>query len=223
MTAALNATLADRAFDELRARILSGRLVGGRRLLPEELAHDLAISQTPVKEALKQLEANGLVEIHARRGARVRSFTAGDVDDVYAARELIEPGVAAEAIRRGGVTPQRLAAIDDTIARLAGLMEGRQFRDIAGALEADGDFHRLIAEASGNRILVSMQRSIADQAHLVRYFSSSGADVADTIAEHRAIRDALAAGDPAAARAAVVRHIRAARERIRIEMDAPPP
>lgn len=223
MSKALNSTLSDRAFDELRARILSGRLAGGRRLLPEELAADLDISQTPVKVALKQLEANGLVEIHARRGARVRSFSAQDVEDVYVARDIVEPGVAAEAIRRGGVTPHFLAALDETIERLAALIEGRQFRDIPAAVSADGDFHRLIAEASGNRILVATQRAIADQAHLIRYFSSSGRDVSDTIAEHRAIRDALAAGDAPAAAAASRRHIRAARQRIALDMESEPP
>jgi DNA-binding GntR family transcriptional regulator len=223
MSVSLNSTLADRAFDELRARILSGRLAGGRRLLPEELAADLDISPTPVKAALRQLEANGLVEIHARRGARVRSFSAQDVDDVYAARDIIEPGVAIEAIRRGGVTPDLLAAVDETIGRLAGLIEGRQFRDVAGAVAADGEFHRLIAEASGNRILVSIQCAIADQAHLIRYFSSSGSDVSDTIAEHRAIRDALASGDAPAAAQASRRHIRAARQRVVIDMGGEPP
>lgn len=223
MNRPLNATLADRAFVELRMRILSGRLARGRRLLPDELAHDLDISQTPIKEALKQLEATGLVEISARRGAKVRDFTAQDVDEVYVARELIEPQIAVEAIRRGGCSPARLAELDETIERLAALIEGRQFRDIAAAVEADGDFHRLIAEASGNRILLSIQRSIADQAHLVRYFSSSGSDVSDTIAEHRAIRDALAAGDPDAAVAAVRRHIRAARQRIFVDLQTPPP
>lgn len=90
MNTLVKVTLADQAHRELRARIVSGRLRGGERLLPNELAADLGISPTPVKEACLKLEADGLVVNSSRRGMVVRDFTVEDVEELYAARMLLE-------------------------------------------------------------------------------------------------------------------------------------
>jgi DNA-binding GntR family transcriptional regulator len=75
----VRSTLAEQAYTDLRAQIMSGRLPAGHRLLPEELALALAVSPTPIKEALVRLDQDGLVAMETRRGAVVRRFTAQDV------------------------------------------------------------------------------------------------------------------------------------------------
>ena len=75
-------TLAELAYEELQEQIVSGRLPAGRRLLADEIADSLAISQTPVKEALARLEREGLVEGESRRGSAVRRFTLGDIEEM---------------------------------------------------------------------------------------------------------------------------------------------
>src|SRR5258708_34126655 len=111
MSTVVRATLADQVHSELRARILSGRLASGHRLLPEELASDLSISQTPVKEALLKLEADGLVVSEMRRGSVVRLFTAKDVEELYERRILIEPDPLGPACGATAITPHVLAAL----------------------------------------------------------------------------------------------------------------
>ena len=90
MGSIVRSTLAEQAYSDLRERIMSGRLPAGHRLLPEELAVTLAISATPIKEALVRLDQDGLVAMETRRGAVVRRFTAADVRNLYEARQLIE-------------------------------------------------------------------------------------------------------------------------------------
>src|SRR4051794_25879876 len=84
------ATLAEQAYEELRSRIVSGRLPAGRRLRADHIADELAISQTPVKEALALLVRDGLVEGDARRASTVRRFAPGDIVEIYEARSLLE-------------------------------------------------------------------------------------------------------------------------------------
>ena len=212
------ATLSEQVFTELKGRILGYRWPAGERLHVDQIAKELDVSVSPVKEALKQLEATGLVEIHARRGTRVRSFTEQDVVDIFAAREILEPNVAIQAIRNGGVDGAMMAELDETISRLEALRDGAGFTSVVGAMEADGDFHRAIARGTGNRVLESMQSALADQAHLIRYFSTTAPRALDTLAEHRAIRDALVAGDESGVEQFARDHIHAVRTRILVDM-----
>src|SRR5271168_2935847 len=119
MSNVVRATLSEQVHQELRARILGGQLLSGHRLLPEELANDLAISQTPVKEALLRLEADGLVVSGLRKGAAVRRFTLKDVEDLYEARIFIEIASLETACARGAVTTKLLDALSETLERHA--------------------------------------------------------------------------------------------------------
>ena len=207
-------TLAEQAFSEIRRRILTGELPAGERLVLEDLARDLDVSMSPVKEALRQLESCGLVEIHPRRGTNVRLHLKQDARDVFEARLMLEPEIVAKAVAGGPLPRAVLAELDAAIGELTRLRDGTRFRDIGRAVAADGDFHRAIARATGNRVLVEMYGGLIDRAHLVRNFSTLAPRAEATIAEHRAIRDALAGGDPHLARDAAVAHIRAVRSMV---------
>jgi DNA-binding GntR family transcriptional regulator len=218
-TPMLAATLAEQAYQELRRRILDAELVAGQRLNVEEIARDLAVSPAPVKEALKQLEAAGLVEIRARRGTLVRSFGASDVDDIYGVRAIIEPAAAASALRSGGVTSAVLRDLDTTVQAIERGSRGQRFRDAAAVLEADSSFHRIIVRSAGNRVLDGMYSALIDQSHLLRAFSLRSPRAAETVAEHRRILGALAKGDEDEAREACVAHLSSARAAVLREIE----
>src|SRR5262245_16286484 len=138
-------TLADQVHNELRTRILTGRLPSGHRLLPEELAADLAISQTPIKEALLKLEADGLVATEMRRGTVVRLFTLKDVEDLYEARILIELEAIDAAFARGCVTAELLDELEENLVQHARHLKRKTLADLTTALAFDRTFHhRLI-------------------------------------------------------------------------------
>jgi len=217
--ALVHATLAEQAHAELRRRILAFELPPGHRLSVDRIADELGVSLSPVKEALKQLESDGLVEILPRRGTVVRAFDTADVVNLFEVREIIEAAAARRAIESGGLSPGTLDALDRAIEDIAAARgEGGHFADHQKGLLADSRFHCLIVEATGNPRLVQMHATLIDQLHLVRRFSMHLPRVAETLAEHRAIVAALRDAKPAAAEKAMRAHLGRARQAILAEM-----
>src|SRR4051812_1491780 len=106
--AQLNVTsVVDQAYIAIRDRIDDGRLARGSRLHQEDLAAELGVSRTPVREALRRLAAEGRVEMLTNRGARVADIALGAMPEPYEARLVLEPGAAALAARRGLSDRQR--------------------------------------------------------------------------------------------------------------------
>src|SRR3954471_10783898 len=89
---------------ELRRRIVSGRYVGGEQIRQEAVAAELGVSRIPIREALLQLESDGLVVIHTHKGATVASLTADDAVDLFEARLLVEPVVLRKAVAAATLT-----------------------------------------------------------------------------------------------------------------------
>src|SRR5690349_23549507 len=132
-----------RVRDLLEEAILEGDLKPGQRLRAEALAQRFGTSRTPIREALLQLEAQGLVDVEPNRGAVVRAFDRDDLLDLYELRALLEPKAAALAA-------QRITEAD--VDRLEDLCEAD---DLIVANEA---FHRIILEAAGSpRLTVAMR------------------------------------------------------------------
>ncbi|WP_366655683.1 GntR family transcriptional regulator [Fodinicurvata sp. EGI_FJ10296] len=216
-------SLAEQIRIELRTRILSGRYALGERINVDLVASDLNVSQSPVKEALKQLEREGLVEIRPRSGTIVRRFTRQELTDIYGTRRIIEPAASGLAVTQGAVTPDLLARLEQTMDALADASSGPQFMHPLEVTEADSTFHRLIVDSVGNAILTVMHSSLIDRAHLVRNFASRGPRARETLAEHRRIIDALRAGDAQEAHDATLDHLKSAEFDINRSMEAPPP
>lgn len=204
--------LAHRIGDVLRADILDGRLRPGEWLRQERIAREQGASQMPVREALKRLAAEGLVEHVPYRGVRVVQFTIEDVEDLYSCRLFIEGMTARYAAE---------AITDDEIAELTDLHERMLRCDTPRELpvyrELNRQFHTLIFTASRRSYLIrslgqlwaafpTMLWSNIPHAATV---SAPGRDAADA-EEHAAIVRALAAHDPDAAERAVRDHIEAA-------------
>jgi DNA-binding GntR family transcriptional regulator len=206
--------LADEIAYRIQAAILEGEYPAGTRLQQEDLCRRFGVSRTPVREALRKLQAQHLVELVPNKGATVRSLSRRELGEVYALRAELEGFAAELAAARIGAA--ELAALDDAHAameRVIATIE-RGSADAAGinaaVTEANERFHGVIHEAAGNRrlaeTLAELQRAFPKD-YVWRAITSADEARELNLAEHVAIRDALARGDGAAARRAMSDHV----------------
>src|SRR2546428_6573925 len=139
-----NASMA--ATELIRAAIIDGRVEPGRRLKEEELARELGISRTPVREALLMLQAEGLVVATPNRGAMVRVHDAEDLDDLYQLRALLEGHAARRAAIR--ISDAALDELGASCERFAALVDGGELSEI---VRENALFHNTILEAAGSQ------------------------------------------------------------------------
>lgn len=209
--------------EQIRMLIESGELKPGTRLPPErELADRFAVSRPTVREALIVLEVEGHIQIRMGSGVYVSQKPLDSAPvlpsdegegpfEVLQARCVIESGIAEEAARL--VTPEGLARIDAILERMEGSLD-----DAAIALACDRNFHTAIADMIGNSALNRFTGLIYDSrsspyfTKLASYFEGPHTWKL-ALEEHRLIRDAIAAGDPAAAREAMRHHLTLAQKR----------
>lgn len=205
--------LADHVHEELVAALVDGRLEPGAALSIDALARELGVSPTPVREALARLEHTGMVRRAALKGYRVAPLlTPEELGQLAEARKVIEEANAEAACRRA--TPELVAALAESIERLKAAPTGPSYSEFRDYWKADEDFHRLIAEHSGNSFLLSAYRTLGGQAQRFRLFGGLGVTDADSaIAEHTAILRELERGDAEGARAAMDAHLEGVRRR----------
>lgn len=208
------ATLAEQAYEELRSRIVSGALPPGHRLLADELAAGLSISQTPVKEALALLERDGLVQGTARRASVVRRFRLADVRDIYRARTLLELHAVRHGCDTGALTPAFVARLAEVFARQ--LAQARRQKPIgfAEAVRLDREFHEVLISLANNPVLAGWHNGILAQTHTILTYSFETYDAKRAHGEHAAILEAMRGGDPARMEAALLAHLDAARDEV---------
>lgn len=146
-------SVADQVYAVLRERIAGGEIERGSRLHQEELASELGVSRTPVREALRRLAAEGLVDLFANRGARVATATNEQLRSSYETRLVVEPGAARVAAERRLEQPLALmrAALRD---------EGRAGPSSVKHFKANRDFHLAIVEGTGNPQLVQFMEHV---------------------------------------------------------------
>jgi DNA-binding GntR family transcriptional regulator len=185
----------------LLARILNGEYQPGDRLVEMQIAQEFGISQAPVRESLRELEALGFVESKPYRGTRVRAVTKAELTEIYPVRAALEE-VAAR------VAAQRLAGkVEALAAELAAMHQAADKGDLYEQVQHDVEFHRLIVEASGNRVLQDVWRSLRIEARTL--ISALKADIGGhEIAEmHRPVLEALAEGDAEKAGVLLRKHV----------------
>lgn len=189
----------------LRDAIVSTELEPGRQISENELADKLGVSRTPVREALRKLETDGLVASLPNRGFIVRRMEARDVRDLYEARECIEAFCARTAAAR------RTAGFLNELRALhrmyAALLAGRGDRRRLGML-VDKAFHVRIAEQAGNPHLTALLSNMFDRLILTRPMEDFPLDrMGKAVAEHAEALAHLESGTPRAFEAAVARNI----------------
>jgi DNA-binding GntR family transcriptional regulator len=204
----------DRIEQILREAILDGLLAPGSWLRESELARELAVSRTPVREALRRLAVEGLVTITAHQGAVVASMTIEDILEVYVVRENLE-GLAARLAARHRTQPQ-LERMDSLLSEMEQAASGEV--DPAMLARLNLAFHEVIREASNNQYLTHFLKQVE---HSVRRFRRTTYEVPgrgiEAAEEHRRVLEAIESGDAADAQARMVEHMRHARE-LRIRM-----
>ncbi|MCX2748939.1 GntR family transcriptional regulator [Arthrobacter sp. MI7-26] len=205
--------LADHVYEELLAWLMDGRLEPGAAVSIDGTARELDVSPTPVREALARLEHTGMVRRVALKGYRVAPvFTREDFAELMEARLAIEPVNARLACSR--ITPGGLADLREAVKDLETAPRGPSFAEFRDYLEADERFHKLIAEQSGNQFMLSAYNALGGQVQRFRLFGGVGiTDAEQAIAEHQAVFEAMASGDPEQAAAAMADHVHKVRAR----------
>lgn len=198
MVAALQrSTLAEQAYQKLRERIVQGELPAGHRLLPEELGQALAISPTPVKEALAMLQRDGLIEVESRRGSAVRRFTRRDIAELYDARLTVEARAITVGLATGRIDDAFMERLTQCATLCAERSRQRSRADLRQALRYDHDLHTLLVQLAGNGLLSEWHQRLLRQTQLVRVYSLRAYDagrLAQAQREHATILTALRTG-----------------------------
>ena len=196
-------SVADLAYERIRGLVLSDELAPGSRLGQVELAERFGISRTPVREALRRLAGEGLVDFHSNRGFRVADLGLEAVLRRLEVREILEPGIARLAAERR--TDTDLKELNSAIAR-----EERTRSGIA-THDASRDFHMALARATGNDELVRALESlwlVEVGRRLLSRRSASSDWQANDVEEHRRISAAVAEGRADEAERLMAQHVR---------------
>lgn len=205
------ATAKDRAYAFVKERVLDGVYPGGELLSEGEVAAELGLSRTPVREAFLLLEAEGLMRLYPKRGALVVPVSSDEVRDVMETRQVVERHAAARVATRApeGVLDELATLIDEQAARAA---EG----DGTGFVDADRRFHRALVAGAGNAVLLRLYDTLRDRQRRMgtATVTRDPAAMAAFLAEHRAILDALRAQNATEASERIERHIAGARARL---------
>ncbi|MGN6413354.1 GntR family transcriptional regulator [Flexivirga sp.] len=176
-----------RVIRRLRDEILDGVRVSGSKLVERDIAEELAVSRVPVREALKVLEAEGLVTLRPRTWAVVREFTPSDVADLNEVRSAVEPLTFRLAAQRH--EPAGLAQLRSTVeAELA----AARADDPIEARRAAADFHEVVTELSGNLLLCEWMQTMRSR---MRWLMAQHDDLLHVALEHQALYAAIARRD----------------------------
>ena len=203
------ASVVDQVYTAIRERITSGSLPRGARVHQEDLAEELGVSRTPVREALRRLAAEGLVEMRTNRGARVADVDQHGMRVSYEARTVIEPGAA------------RLAAgqrLEEPLARMRAAVaaQRRSLRNVQRSFEANREFHLALAAASGNEFLSQFAERLwvarIGETIYERQVQTQERMLLD-VREHEQILEAIEAGDGRRAESLTRRHLADAMKR----------
>lgn len=202
-----DSSLRNKVFKYIKSQIINGVYAPGEALLELKLADELGVSRTPVREAIRLLEVEGLVETTAKKGAVVLGISHKDVEDIYAIRELVEGLAARLAVER--MNPLELREMQ----KIYDLMEFyAQKNDVEELAELDNRFHQLIYEASGSKILNLTLSNLHQYIQLARLESLKKKNrLPHTIDEHRAILEAFLNKNPDKAEKALTEHVKQAR------------
>jgi DNA-binding GntR family transcriptional regulator len=197
----LRRVLAEQVKEWLLQRILEGRYAPDTRLVELQIARDLGTSQAPVREALRGLEALGVVEITPFRGARVRRPSSGEILEAYAVRSELESLGARLAVPR-----MTGADLDELGAHVEDMQRSARAGDPRSVAVADARFHGRIVQIAGNGTLERVWRALEPFSSTLITLIMPGADPQWTADLHEPILTALRGRDSALATAALRRH-----------------
>lgn len=178
----------------LREQILSGTIAAGSRLGEAELAGQLSVSRTPIREALSRLAAEGLVDLQPNRGARVVSFDRAQLHQIFELRLRLEPYAVHQAVPN--LDPSRLAELDELAGEMLRVGRPGRGQDLAAIVELNRRFHNRFIEAAGNPALAAALRGVTHAAVVHQNFHDYSKDALRRSLQHHVEMVAAArAGD----------------------------
>ena len=197
---------AERAYELTKEMVLSGELAGGRLLSEGELAEQLGMSRTPVREAFLRLQAEELLALIPKRGAVVVPVPPGEADDVLDAREAIETAAVRRLVRVPADVPDAVAELR---AALSAQREHARPEDIDAFARADETFHRAIVAAGRNALTGRFYRTLADRQRrmTVRAIDGDPRFISRVLDEHDELIRIISSGDESAFAVALRAHL----------------
>lgn len=197
-------SLTDEIANIIRERILKGEYRIGEKIKETQIATELQVSRTPIREAFKLLETEGLIDYVPNRGCFAKGFTKQDIEDIYAVRKALEVLSVEWAVNR--ITDEEVARLQEQ----SDLMEFYTSRKESNTvLEINSDFHGIIYNAAGSRFMAQVLRSYKEYIERTRQVihSEQREYLDEILTEHKAILDAIKDRDLERAKAAMAEHL----------------
>jgi DNA-binding GntR family transcriptional regulator len=212
----------EQAYEAIRLDILSGVIKPGERLREEDLVKRVGVSRTPVREALRRLEADGYTVVEANRGATVASHSKRDVDEIYGLRALLEGHAARRAATR--ITTDQLAQMELINRQIEALDDHASLDETHKQLrriELNQAFHQIVLDACDNARLAALIRQLAQVALSAQTFAHyEPKDLVRSRDHHEELIRALRSGHPDWSEATMRSHVHNARQVMTILADA---
>lgn len=209
-------SLRGKVFQKLREDILSGVYEPREELREISIGEEMGVSRTPVREALRQLELEGLVTIVPNRGAYVTGISSKDVRDIYHVRSMLEGMCARWATEH--ITEAQIEEMEEIVLLSEFHLTKKGDSNMAQVSELDGKFHKVLYEASNSRILEHVLSDFHKYVQMARRQSVKTKDRArKSIAEHKEILEAIKSRDKDLAETLANRHIMNVIENLNME------
>ena len=195
--------LSDKVYDVIRASILDGTFAPGEQIVESQFAKQMNISQAPMRDALRKLNHEGLVEIIPRRGTFVRSVSPEQASEARVVRQALE-AVAARSIA-GHLDDEYARRLRSIVADMGATVEAHDF---GGFRVLDADFHRTVIEASGNSVLARLWQQIEQMMFSLQVVSGPRGldDYSALVDVHEGLIVLLESGDPEHAARSFIEH-----------------
>ncbi|PKM84584.1 MAG: GntR family transcriptional regulator [Firmicutes bacterium HGW-Firmicutes-11] len=207
-------SLAEEIETILRERILHGEYGIGERIKESQVAEELAVSRTPIREALRQLEQKGLVQSIPNRGSFALGFTRQDIGDIYTVRAAVEAIAVGWAAER--ISAKELTELEDVFEKMEFFTERLDSKRVS---ELNKDFHKIIYNATGSRFLAQILRSYQDYVEQTRKATVyCKENLMAILSEHGDILEALRKKDKDLAVERIAVHLENSRKRAELSL-----
>lgn len=202
--------LRDVIFDTLREAIIVGELKPGERLMEVQLAQKMGVSRTPVREAIRKLELEGLVEMLPRKGAHIADLSVKDIMDVLEVRATLD-GLAS-SLSASRISDEEIKELKHVQSQFVNYVEKE---NLQGSIKKDVEFHDIIYRSSRNDKLIQISNNLREQIQRFRViYLKDYSSTRELVREHNEIIEAIIARDPEAAMKSAQSHIKKQEEAI---------
>lgn len=200
--------LGDQIYLRVRDEILKGNLRPGQRLSINALSDLFGVSATPVRDALRQLSADGLVEMKPRRGTHVREFDPRNIQEIFEIRRIVECAAVDKLAQSSTAIESKVAKMEEVMDEVRSLQVENKSLDYISFSDLDAAFHQCIVDLLNNEQMSRLYRDLRWSVQIVRcLYASSQQRTDETLREHDRILGAFRARDTSSAKEAILEHL----------------